>query len=221
MFGAMMAGLLGLAGAGSTTAQAVGPDGWWTSDYVGERFDETRARRNGRVERRGDGTGARVLPVEERYDVYGAGDRFERGRRDRVRVEGRGRVDVRGDGRVGYRLPGRVVVEARPAYRRGRYVEPGFYWTEVGWDVRFKRNAFRHHRGRPNLNRVLDGRTVKRLRRHRDRLGVRGRLTFRWVDAGRYVTVLQVRAGHTPLAELVDFGHDRYVDVVRLSQFAW
>ncbi len=32
--GAMMAGLLGLAGAGSTTAQEVLADGWWSSEYA-------------------------------------------------------------------------------------------------------------------------------------------------------------------------------------------
>ena len=235
-FGAMMAGLLGLGGVNAVTAQVVAEDGWWRSEY-----QVVQAADRGRV-------GGRGLPADrggeyrgDRDDGYyddgyyddgrpGAGRGTNRdGYDDGVTVDvyrerdgrpgQRGRV-IRADGRVGIRLPGRVVVTARPSLRyRGRRAS-ALYWSEVNWNVRF-RERYVGHGYRARLQDIVGKKTVKQLQRHRNRLHVRGALTYRWVSLGRRGMMLQVRAGRIPIAELIDFHNDRYVDIVRLNQSAW
>lgn len=56
---------------------------------------------------------------------------------------------------------------------------------------------------------------VRRLRKRRRRLGLRGTLTGRWISGDRdRELVLQIRAGRRPLAELVDRTGDRRVDAM-------
>ena len=233
MYGAMMTGLLGLAGAGSTTAQVVQADGWWSTDYKEGYAAADRGRRGGgpRGDVRIDRERGRVdVEVYEGRRGRGSGEFYEDDVRGRGGVRGRVEVRVR-DGRVGYRQPGRVRVVARPALRYRGHVAPRVYWSEVYWDVRFRDrfmrdvhygNGYYDHRGRrARLKDIVGNRTVKELRRHRNRLGLRGELHYRWSDLGRRGLVLQVRVGRMPLAEFIDFRGDGYVDVVRLSQGIW
>ena len=209
MFGAMMAGLLGLAGTGATAAQVVAEDGWWSSEY---RAGQYAGQRDGRYDVRYDGR-------DVRYDGRD-GQRDRRYRERDGRYNERGRPGVRAGGRVGVRLPGRVVVTARPSLRiRGRRA-PALYWSEVNWNVRF-RERFVGYGYRASLRDIVGKKTFKQLVRHRNRLHVRGALTYRWVDLGRRGTMLQVRAGRIPVAELIDFWSDGYVDIVRLNQSTW
>jgi hypothetical protein len=53
---------------------------------------------------------------------------------------------------------------------------------------------------------------VRRLRERRRRLGLRGRLTGRWVSDRGGGLVLRIQAGDRPLARLVDRTGDRRVD---------
>ncbi len=234
VLGAMMAGLLGLAGAGSTAAQVVAPDGWWSSDYGNDygteygveagaeyRAEYGSAAWDDRALGHGE-RGSRVRGSDGRYyEAYdGRGDAY-RGSYPDARYDGRGRVQVRGaDGRIGYRLPGRVQVRVRPSYRVRVHRAPAIYWTEVYWDISFRG----HHGERVHSNRlkhVIGNQAAKRLERHARELGAGKHLTYRWLELGRRGIVMQVRADWTPVAELVDFDRDGHVDVVRLNAGRW
>ncbi|MCA9739539.1 MAG: hypothetical protein R3E98_14300 [Gemmatimonadota bacterium] len=149
----------------------------------------------------------------DRYD-----DRDDRGDRDRYdrpgRVDARGRIEVRPgwNARV-------VVVAGHDRYDRDRYAyRPA--WRPVDWRVSLHPRADRFGHGRldaRDLSRILGGRTVDRLDRHAARIGAHGPLVGRLLPGRRGGTVLQVRAGRTPVAELIAYGRDRHVDVVRLN----
>lgn len=145
------------------------------------------------------------------------------------------------DGRVGYVDPrGRVAVDVdnRRSGWSARVVVLGDghrarrevysyrpMWRTVRWNARFdmgRRGRFVDHRlDRGDLRDVLGRRTVDRLENHADRIGAEGRLIGRWIQYGPRGRILQVRAGATPVAELIAYGPDRRVDVVRLNVRRW
>lgn len=210
---------LGLFGtAGSLAAQDYDDgDGWWDAeeeyedgyrDGYGVDFKEDG--REVRLRVSGDRDGRRG---DERYGEYERDARYDRERR----VRGRQRAVV---------IPGgRVRVRARAtgyAPRRDRYHGLGYrpLWRHVDWNVTLREPWGRRHRyDRVHLRDIVGKRTMRRLDRHRTRIGARGPLRYRWRDLGHRGVVLQVRAGGIPIAEFVDFRHDGYVDVVRLSVF--
>lgn len=213
----------------ASTANAQEPDtGWWDAEEMlvssqPELQAEPRSavialdRRNARVERDGRNRNGRDRD-RDRYD-----DRGRANDRDRDRYDDRGRTNDRDRyrGRQGGILipSGRIEIRRRRPnvrYARGAYAYRPL-WTRANWNVRFRHDAFyRHNRVRPRLRDIVGNQTVRRLRRHRDRIGAHGRLTYRWVSLGRRGEVLQVRAGREPIAEFVNFGRDNRVDVVRL-----
>jgi len=194
----------------ASTAYAQEPDtGWWDAQELlvssqPEVQAEPRsaaialAGRNARVERN-----ERDRDGRDRYDNRGHAN-------DRNRYQGRQGGIVIPTGRVEIR-------RRRPSvrYARGAYAyRPR--WRHANWNVRFRQDNFRHDRRRPTLQEIVGKQTVRRLQRHRDQIGARGRLTYRWVSLGRRGEVLQVRAGREAIAEFVNYGRDRRVDIVRL-----
>lgn len=151
------------------------------------------------------------------YDDDYRGDRYDR--RD-DRYDDRDRYRGRNGGIV---IPGGRV-RVRPRARRGYALDRYAYrplWRHADWRVRFRRTDHydRYDYRRPSLRDIVGRGTVRRLQRHRDRIGAHGPLRYRWVSLGRRGEVLQVRAGRTAIAELVDFHFDGRVDVVRLARY--
>ncbi|MEZ4415789.1 MAG: hypothetical protein R3E10_08535 [Gemmatimonadota bacterium] len=212
--------------ASSASAQArVEVDEWW----------ETKAALEGAADRLGPLNGDDFEIVDDfatdaraRTGVRGeapvlSGDAYDR-REDRYEgrdgyVDARGRIDI-GVGSGGW---GARVVVVRDRDRRDYAYRP--LWRTVRWDARFdvrRLGRFYDDRlDRGELRRLLGRGTVDRLERHADRIGARGRLVGRWVPYARGGRVLQVRAGGTPVAELVAYGRDPWVDVVRLNVRRW
>ena len=217
---------LGLGAAGlfsllavATTAEAQEYDdtGWWEAEEL--FVDQPRFK---------DSPQPAVIALSAYSDRNGR-DRGKNGRDtynrrgddgDRDRYDDRNRVRGRQGGIV---IPGgRVRVQRRPNLR-GRSARGGYYnrpqWRRANWDVRF-RHIDRYDRGRrrSSLRDIVGRRTVRRLQEHRNWLGARGNLNYRWVSIGYRGEVLQVRAGRRPIAEFVDFGSDYRVDIVRLAR---
>lgn len=69
----------------------------------------------------------------------------------------------------------------------------------------------------PTLADILGGVIMGRLAGHRDRIGASGDLSGRWLLENG-ARILQVRSGHTPLAELTDLDADGRADVVLLAR---
>jgi hypothetical protein len=65
---------------------------------------------------------------------------------------------------------------------------------------------------------VLDRRVVDRLRRHRNRLGLRGAMSARWVWDRRGEATLEIRAERFVFAEIVDYGRDGRADAVFVAR---
>lgn len=168
---------------------------------------------------------------DDRYDRSGRGDRFDRG--DRYQRPGRRARDVIVY-EDGYRpRGGRVTVNyGRRHYpwRFNRGIGYAFdrhrpvHWTRVHWrNVRIRdhypqgRRDFRRGAYVPDLYGFLGRRTYRRLERHAERIHAYGALNGRWIRHGRGLRVLQIRAGHVPLAEFIDFDRDRYFEEVWLN----
>jgi hypothetical protein len=177
--------------------------------------DANRVDRNVRLDGRDRSRGSDGYEDRDRYN--------DRGRNDnRDRYNDRGRKDNRYRGpQAGIVIPGgRVQIRRRlPAgrYGRGSYAYRRPQWQRVQWNVRFRNDdRYGHDNFRPRLRDIVGRDAVRRLQRHRNRVGARGALTYRWVSLGRRGEILQVRAGRRPIAEFVNFGRDNRVDVVRL-----
>ena len=69
------------------------------------------------------------------------------------------------------------------------------------------------------MNGVFDRRTVDRLYRRADRMGLNGRLMARVFRDRRGDTVIEVRSGRFTMAEVYDYNHDRRADLVLLARF--
>ncbi len=134
-------------------------------------------------------------------------------------VDPRGRVDLN----VGQRGWDAQVVVLNHDRRRTPYAyRPA--WRNVRWNVRFdrvRRHRFDRVLNQRNLRDLLGRRTTNRIKDHAKWIGARGRLSGRWVQVGPRGRILQVRTGRTPVAELIAFGGDRRVDVVRLNVRRW
>jgi hypothetical protein len=189
--------------------------------------DANRVERNSRLDGRDRSRGSDGYEDRDRYNDRGRNDNRDRyndrGRNDdRDRYNDRGRKDNRYRGRqAGIVIPGgRVQIRRRlPAgrYGRGSYAYRRPQWQRVQWNVRFRNDdRYGHDNFRPRLRDIVGRDAVRRLQRHRNRVGARGALTYRWVSLGRRGEILQVRAGRRPIAEFVNFGRDNRVDVVRL-----
>ena len=135
-----------------------------------------------------------------------------------VYVDPRGRIDFgtrgRWDARVEvFRHDRRYAYAYRPNWRRVRW--------HVRFDINRRTRFYDEHLNRRELRDLLGRRTTDRLKDHARRIDARGRLVGRWVEYGRRGRVLQVRAGGVPVAELIAFGRDRRVDIVRLNVRRW
>ncbi len=161
-------------------------------------------------------TRVRVEPVAERRSAY---DRYEYDRYDRVGRNGSGPAFCR-NGR-GHPVKGwRWCVEkgwAGNGYGHART-------TRARWDrVRWGRVDLFAPRGVGRLgwlpaHRFLDRKVVKRLNRHRSRMGLRGNLTVRWTRDRGGETVVQVRAGGFLMAEMRDYDRDGFADLIMVAR---
>jgi hypothetical protein len=159
-------------------------------------------------------TRVRVEPVAGRRSAY---DRYEYDRYDRVERRGSGPAFCR-NGR-GHPVKGwRWCVEKGWAgYGHART-------TRARWDrVRWGRVDLFAPRGVGRLgwlpaHRFLDRRVMKRLNRHRYRIGVRGNLTVRWTRDRGGDTVVQVRAGRFLMAEMRDYDRDGFADLIMVAR---
>jgi hypothetical protein len=112
-----------------------------------------------------------------------------------------------------------------PVYGRQWCISKGFglgrdvRWDRVRWDdVIFRRYSYRdnYSLGRGDLIDLLGSTIYNRLDMRRRYLGISAPLTGYWrVDGGR--SVLLVRAGSWPLAELIDNNRDRRVELVLVN----
>jgi hypothetical protein len=92
-------------------------------------------------------------------------------------------------------------------------------WDRARWEDVVLRQPRRDSRyGQPTLGDILGSVVLGRLTDQAHRLGLRGALDARTVDLGRNGSVLQVRAGGSPLAELTDFDRDGRADLVLLAR---
>ena len=175
------------------------------------------------AQRRADAvTRVRVESAAGRRSDYGY-DRYEY---DRYEVDRYDRVGRRGSG---------------PAFcRNGRgHPTKGWRWcVEKGWAgygharanrarwdrVRWGRVDLFAPRGVGRLGwlpaeRFLDRKVVKRLRKHRSRLGLRGGMSARWIRDRGGETVVQVRAGGFLMAEMRDYDRDGFADLIMVARF--
>lgn len=210
--------------ASSASAQAqVEVEEWWTTEAAlnrsTQRFENAPA--PGELEIVDDFGVSRNGAIQFDDRVY-RDDR--RGLRE-VRANNRvGYVDTRGRIDFGVGRGWNARVEVFNDNRRYAYAyRPN--WRRVRWNVRFHVNRrtrfYDDVLNRRELRDLLGRRTTDRLKDHARRVDARGRLVGRWVQYGRRGRVLQVRAGGVPIAELIAFGGDRRVDVVRLNVRRW
>lgn len=189
--------------------------GWWEAEEVLAGQPEWKEAPQGRATLAREFNGRdRNRYDDDRYDDDRHADyRYEDDRYDDDRYRGRSGGIVIPGGRV------RIRPRARARYSRHAYAYDRPLWRHVDWRVRFRDNGRYHYdRRRPRLRDIVGRRTVRRLEEHRNWIGARGRLTYRWVSLGRRGEVLQVRAGRYPIAEFVNFGRDNRVDIVRLAR---
>jgi hypothetical protein len=129
--------------------------------------------------------------------------------------------------------PGRPQAQQGPAFCRsgqghpvhGRHwcIDKGFglggvVWRQQRWDDVILRSLRRGRSAdRATLGDVLGDVVLGRLEGHGRRIRATGALNGRWLSTERGGTLLEVRAGRTPIAELVDINGDGRFDVVLLN----
>lgn len=213
-----------MAGAGQADAQQRDDDGSWWQPAVLSLVDRVADRTVRGTEddwwwksqpRRGD---------DDRYDRYENrnDDRYDRYEdRDDDRYEERGRSGKRGNGPPFCRNgAGHPVHGMEWCRRKGWGRGYGTSWDRVGWeDVIFGRRAPTRDRyvRQPTLSDILGEVVFGRLARHGRSQGLSGSMDARWVPT-RAGSVLQLRMGGAPLAELTDANRDGRVDVVLLGR---
>lgn len=111
------------------------------------------------------------------------------------------------------------------AYDRGRYERDDRYdrddrWGRVSWEDVILRSPVpsRRRLEQPTLADILGDVVFGRLTAHAGSVGARGPLDGRVLDLGAGGSVLQLRAGGVPLAELTDADRDGQVDLVLLRR---
>lgn len=243
---AMLAFLV--AGAMAAEELEAQPGGWWGAVSAGspltldgwrvearvvlvgdDRYDDRWDRDRRRDERRRDRDDWDDDDWDD--DDWDDDDRYRKGDR---RGDGSswGVVVVRNDGRS----RGRAAPRGGPAFCRegGGHPVYGWRWCDDRGYVRapvwrsvdpgrvyFRRSArdsgiF----GARDLLRILGEDTLEDLYRSARWMGAREPLQGRWIPTpDRRVRVLQVRAGHLPLAEFRDLNGDRRVDVLLVAGF--
>ena len=91
-------------------------------------------------------------------------------------------------------------------------------WSQAGWGNVIYRNPLPSNRRieQPTVRDILDSVILGRLTDHSRRLGASGPIDGRTFYVGD-ASVLQLRAGGVPLAELTDWNRDGRVDLVLLA----
>ena len=212
MFAWMTAGLL-VAVVAPASAQTRDRDtGWWP--WAGADWERDRRDRDDRDDR-------------------GDRDRHDRYDRDREAKKGGGPPFCRNG--QGHPVHGRRWCEEK-GWGSSRRVEDVFRrdsnrddrdrrdsrnggWGEVSWeDVILRRPTSTNRRlEQQTLRDILGATVLGRLSTHASRLGARGALDGRLVNVSGG-SVLQLRAGGVPLAELTDLDRDGHFDLVLLRE---
>lgn len=197
---------LALAWNAPAAAQEVDRSGWWTP-MVLEAMQDAGSYFPGRVR-------------------TGGGDDVRRAPERQGRVESRGGREGRGAGeRNGNGPPFCRNGEGHPVHGWQWCVDKGWAgnagWARESWtDVIFGgRSPDRDARiAEPTLGGILGDVVLGRLARLGRDAGLSGRIDGRWMPLGSGGSVLQLRMGGVPLAELADLNRDGRAEVVYLKR---
>lgn len=218
-------------GTGQAEAQDRNDESWWTPAVISLAEQAMRV-----ATTQGDG------PWWERQGRTDRDDRYERrddryDRDDRYERDGRrGEARRGGNARKGNGPPFCRNGSGHPVHGMKWCVDKGWAggaydrygsdrdWARTTWeDVIFgdrapERGERRERRVRQStIGDILGGTVLGRLADHGQQLGLKGEVDGRWVPT-RVGSVLQIRMGGTPLAELTDADRDGKVDVVLLRR---
>lgn len=113
--------------------------------------------------------------------------------------------------------------QGHPVHGRYWCVDKGFglggiVWRQQRWDDVILRSPRRGSRvDRATLGSLLGDVVLGRLEGHGRRLRLNGALSGRWMQTDAGGQILEIRAGRTPFAELVDRNGNGRIDVVLLN----
>jgi hypothetical protein len=113
--------------------------------------------------------------------------------------------------------------QGHPVHGRHWCIDRGFglggvVWRQQRWDDAVLRTPRRGSRAdRAALGDLLGAVIIGRLEGHSRRIGLNDALTGRWLATDRGGTILEIRSGRAPIAELVDLDGNGRFDLVLLN----